>query len=73
MEDIAKVLVSIGVLLIVVGILWSVGSKYLGLGKLPGDIVIERENVRFFFPLATSIIISVLLSLILWLFFALKK
>jgi hypothetical protein len=40
----------------------------LGLGRLPGDIVIERENFRLYVPLATSLIISVILSLLLWLF-----
>ena len=48
------------------GLLWPVISK-LGLGRLPGDIVIERENFRLYIPLATSIVVSVILSLLLWL------
>lgn len=55
-----------GVLLIAAGLLWPMLQK-LGLGRLPGDIVIERENFRFFFPIATSLIVGVALSLILWL------
>ena len=55
-----------GVLLIAAGLLWPMLQK-LGLGRLPGDIVIERENFRFFFPIATSLIVGVALSLIMWL------
>ena len=58
-------LIIFGVVLIAVGLLWPVLQK-LGLGRLPGDIVIERENFRFYFPIVTSLIISVVLSLILW-------
>ena len=54
--------------LIAVGLLWPVVSK-LGFGRLPGDIVIERENFRLYIPIATSIIVSVLLSLLLWLLY----
>jgi len=43
-------------------------AQKLGLGRLPGDIVIERENLRLYIPLGTSILISVVLSLLLWLF-----
>ena len=62
----SRVLIIFGVVLIAVGLLWPVLSK-LGFGRLPGDIVIERENFRFYIPIATSIIVSVLLSLLLWL------
>lgn len=57
-------LIIFGVLLIAAGLLWPMLQK-LGLGRLPGDIVIERENFRFFFPIATSLIVGVALSLIL--------
>ena len=60
-------LIIFGLVLIAAGLLWPVLQK-LGLGRLPGDIVIERGNFRFYFPIATSLIVSVLLSLILWLF-----
>jgi Protein of unknown function (DUF2905) len=62
----SRVLIIFGVVLIAVGLLWPVLSK-LGFGRLPGDIVIERENFRLYIPIATSIIVSVLLSLLLWL------
>lgn len=62
-----KFLIIAGVVLVAVGIVWLVGEKF-GLGRLPGDIVIEGENTRFYFPIMTSIIISIVLSLALWLF-----
>ena len=62
----ARWLITLGVILIVAGLLWPWLQK-LGLGRLPGDIVIERENVRFYFPIATSLIVSVILTVILWL------
>ena len=63
---ISRFLITLGILLVVAGLLWPWLSK-LGLGRLPGDIVIEREHSRFYFPITTSIIISLLLSLIFWL------
>lgn len=60
-------LITLGVILIIVGLLWQVGGKYLSLGKLPGDILVKRENATFYFPIMTSIIISVVLSLIFFL------
>ena len=63
----ARILIIVGVVFLVVGLLWPFIAK-LGLGRLPGDIVIERPNFRFYFPIATSIILSLLLSLALWLF-----
>ena len=62
----ARWLIILGVVLIVAGLLWPWLTK-LGLGRLPGDIVIERENFRLYIPIATSIVISVILSLVLWL------
>ncbi|MDN9010213.1 DUF2905 domain-containing protein [Brevibacillus laterosporus] len=61
-----KTLVVIGVVLIIVGLLWQVGGRFLNLGRLPGDIVVEKENFRFYFPVVTCIIISVVLSLIMY-------
>ena len=58
-------LILFGVLLILVGIAWPWLSK-LPFGRLPGDIVIERENVRFYFPLASGLLVSLILSLLLW-------
>jgi Protein of unknown function (DUF2905) len=62
----ARWLIILGVVLIVAGLLWPWLTK-LGLGRLPGDIVIERDNFRAYIPITTSIVISVVLSLILWL------
>lgn len=62
-----KFLIMAGIVLVAVGIIWLVGERF-GLGRLPGDIVIEGENTRFYFPIMTSIIISIILSLALWLF-----
>jgi hypothetical protein len=62
----ARWLIILGVVLIVAGLLWPWLTK-LGLGRLPGDIVIERDSFRAYIPLTTSIVISVVLSLILWL------
>lgn len=59
-------LIIFGVVLIALGLLWPLIGK-LGLGRLPGDIVIERENFRLYFPIVTSLLVSVVLSLILWL------
>jgi Protein of unknown function (DUF2905) len=59
-------LVAIGLVLVVVGLLWPWLSK-LGLGRLPGDIVIEHGNFHLYFPLMTCLIISVVLSFFLWL------
>jgi hypothetical protein len=61
----ARWLIILGVVLVVAGFLWPWLSR-LGLGRLPGDIVIERDNFRFYFPITTSILISLVLSLILW-------
>ena len=62
----ARWLIILGVVLIAAGLLWPWLSK-LGLGRLPGDIVIERDSFRVYIPIATSILISVVLSLVLWL------
>jgi hypothetical protein len=61
----SRSLIIFGIVLIAIGLLWPVISK-LGLGRLPGDIVIDRENLRLYIPIMTSLIISVVLSLLLW-------
>lgn len=68
MSDLARMLIIIGVLLVVVGLALLLVPKIPWLGRLPGDLVIKRENFSFYFPLATCILISVILSLIFWLF-----
>jgi len=62
-----KILISIGIALVILGLLWPLLQKS-GLGRLPGDIAVEKENFKFFVPITTSIIISIVLSLIIWLF-----
>ena len=63
----AKFLIIAGLVMVGLGLLWMVGERF-GLGRLPGDIVVERGNFKFYFPLATSLILSVVVSLLLWLF-----
>ncbi len=63
---IARWLITLGIVLILAGLLWPALQK-IGLGRLPGDIVIERENFRFYFPLGTSVLISLVLTALLWL------
>jgi hypothetical protein len=62
--EVSKFLILLGILLILAGILWSFLGK-LGLGRLPGDIVVERDNVQVYIPIATSILISIVLSAVL--------
>jgi len=62
-----------GILLIAIGIIWTLTSKIIPLGNLPGDFKIEKPNFKFYFPLTTSIIISIILSLIFYLIKFLKK
>ncbi len=64
--DTGKVIVTIGVLLVVVGLLWQLIGQFIG--RLPGDIVIKKGNTTFFFPIVTSIIVSIVLSLLFMVF-----
>lgn len=61
-----RFLITLGVILVLAGLAWPLLAK-LGLGRLPGDIRIERDGFTFFFPLTSGLIVSVLISLILWL------
>lgn len=61
-----RALIVLGVVLLLAGLAWPWLSR-LGLGRLPGDIVIERAHVRFYFPIVTSLLISLILTLIMWL------
>jgi hypothetical protein len=61
----ARTLIVLGLVILLVGLLWPYLSR-IGLGRLPGDIVIERENMTFNFPLMTCLLVSVVLSLVLW-------
>jgi hypothetical protein len=64
--SVSRFLVILGLVLVVLGLLWPLIGK-LGLGRLPGDIVIERENFRLYVPLGSSLLVSAVLSVILWL------
>jgi hypothetical protein len=61
----SRALILIGTLTVLIGLLWPWLGR-LGLGHLPGDIVIERGNVKLYFPITTCILISVVISLVLW-------
>lgn len=67
MGDLARVMILIGTVLIVIGLVILVVPRAPFLGKLPGDILIKKEHLTFYFPLATSIVISIIISLILYL------
>ena len=68
MAGLGKTLIYLGLLLVAVGLVLSLAGKLPWLGHLPGDISIERERFSFYFPLATCILISVIVSLVLYFF-----
>ena len=65
--DMQKLLITIGIALALIGLAWPWIST-LPLGRLPGDIIIERDNFTFYIPITTMIIISLVISLLIWLF-----
>ena len=67
MSDLGRMLIVIGGVLLVVGVLMVVAERVPGLGRLPGDIYVRRGNWTFYFPIATSIVVSVVLTLIMYL------
>ena len=68
MGDLGKTLVVIGVVIVVVGLVLMLAGRVPWLGRLPGDIYIQRGNWSFYFPVVTSLVVSVLLTLLFWLF-----
>ncbi|HUO77090.1 MAG TPA: DUF2905 domain-containing protein [Thermodesulfovibrionales bacterium] len=66
-QHIGKFLIITGIIIAAVGALLLLSGKIPWLGKLPGDIVIERKNFTFYFPLATSILLSIIITFIFWL------
>ena len=68
MEGIGKSLIITGLLLIVIGVAIAFGPRIPFIGKLPGDIYIKKDSFTFYFPLASSILISVIITLIMYLF-----
>ena len=68
MPEFGKTLITIGILLVVLGLIFLAAGKIPWLGNLPGDITIERGRFTFYFPLATCILISVAITLVLYFF-----
>lgn len=68
-SSLGKILIIIGVVIVSVGVIFILFNKIPWLGKLPGDIIVQRKNFTFYFPITTSIIISVIITLLLWIFF----
>lgn len=66
--SLARVLIFFGILLIVIGGVILLANKIPGVSRLPGDIYIQKKNFSFYFPITTCIIISIILSIIFWLF-----
>ncbi|QSV44387.1 DUF2905 domain-containing protein [Geobacter benzoatilyticus] len=67
MPGLGKSLIVFGLIIAALGVVLTFAGKIPWLGRLPGDIYVKRDNFTFYFPLATSILVSVILSLILWL------
>ena len=68
MHDLGKSLIVVGVLIVVVGAVLMLAGRVPWVGRLPGDIYIQRGNWSFYFPVVTSLVVSVLLTLLFWLF-----
>ncbi len=67
-ESMSRTLIVIGLALVAAGLLWPWLAK-IGLGRLPGDILIKRDNFVFYAPLASGLLVSLVLSIIFWLFY----
>ena len=68
MPQLGKILIVLGIILILAGlIIYFAGDKLGWIGHLPGDIRVEKENIKFYFPVTTMILLSILLSVIIWL------
>ena len=63
-----KILIIVGAVIVIVGVVLVFGAKIPWLGRLPGDFSFKGKNFTFYFPLGTSILISIVLTLVLWLF-----
>jgi hypothetical protein len=69
MQPIGKYIVIVGIAIVVIGlVVWLAGDKLGWFGNLPGDIRVERENFKFFMPITSMILLSIVLSLLLWVF-----
>lgn len=65
--DMQRFLIGLGIVSLLVGIAWPLLSR-IGLGRLPGDIMIQRGGTSFYFPVVTCIVVSIVLSALMWLF-----
>jgi len=68
MQGFGKTLILVGILLLVLGIIFSLGPKIPYVGKLPGDLYIQRGRFTFYFPLATCLVLSLVFTLVLYIF-----
>jgi len=66
LDDVGKVLVGFGLLIVLLGVVLLVAGRVPWLGRLPGDIYVRRGNWAFYFPLATSLVVSAVLTLVFW-------
>ncbi|HHV55118.1 MAG TPA: DUF2905 domain-containing protein [Firmicutes bacterium] len=73
MGGMGRFLIVFGLLLVAVGLVFELGGRWFPIGRLPGDIVVERPHFRFYFPLATSLLVSLLLTGLFWLLAALRR
>jgi len=67
MQDFGKLLLFVGLVLALAGLLITTVGKIPWIGRLPGDVLIQRRNFTFYFPLTTSVLVSIILTLLLWL------
>ena len=65
--DVRRILIVGGLILVATGVIWPWIAR-IGVGRLPGDIVVHRGNLTFYFPIVTSLVVSVVLTLLFWLF-----
>lgn len=68
MNPIAKLLIIAGLIMVIIGLFWQFGWRFFPAGRLPGDIIIDKGNFKFYFPIVTSIVASIILTLLFWLF-----
>jgi len=68
MNDLGRSIIVIGAILIIIGILMTMAGKIPGIGKLPGDIFIKKENFSFYFPISTCILLSIIVSAVMYFF-----
>ena len=66
MGGLGRTLIFLGIALVVIGLLITFVGRFTPLGRLPGDIVVRRSNYTFYFPVVTSILLSIVLSLVMW-------